>query len=145
MSNILNEFRRMAFAGEISLVSADVRAMLLMEETSAESENAGVSRLSHFTSLKEFDGSGYSRQPLANKSLTKDDDAGRVEYSADNLAFGNLSGGTADPAGVLLFKYVDGTAANDIPLAYLPFSEPLAVDGTSFVVQWDSDIALVIT
>ena len=56
------------------------------------------------------------------------------------MAFSGLGGdATRDYIGVLLYKYVDGTDANDIPVMWHEFTAPIPKEATSVTVTWDTE------
>ena len=58
MSVIYNEFKRASAAGEIDLNADDIRAILVMANTTAGTENDGKVYVSDLTTLDECNASG---------------------------------------------------------------------------------------
>jgi len=138
-SNIFNEFKRANAAGEIDLNADDIRAILVMTNTTADTENAGMVYVGDLT-LDECDATGYSRQALANEAVNKDDANDRAEFDASDASFAGLSGdATRDYQGVLLYKHVTNDA--DSPLvAFIEFdNQPLAKEATQVDVPWNAE------
>ena len=98
----------------------DIRALLCMTNTTADTER-DAANLAAFTTLDEYDGAGYGRVTLANQLVVRDDPNDRAELHCDSpLSFGaTVAAGTRQAAGVLLIRRVDGTAANDQPIAWI--------------------------
>jgi hypothetical protein len=98
----------------------DIRVMLCMTNTTADTDqDAGT--ISAIGTLDEYDGSGYSRASLASQTVTRDDPNNRAELGATSpISFGATVGaGTRQAAGALVYRHVDGTAANDLPIAWI--------------------------
>lgn len=104
--------------GDLDLDTADLRVMLCMSNTTADTER-NVSTLSGFTTLDEYDGSGYSRYDLGASSIAIDAGNSRVEIDYGDGTFGAAVGaGTRQWVGMLFYINVDGTNANDWPVAW---------------------------
>jgi len=139
-SVIYNEALRAIAAGEIDLNADDIRVKLLMTNTTADTENDAIVNVADFTTLDLCDATGYADVALANEAVNKDDANDRAEFDADNAVFSGLSGdATRDIQGVLLYKYVDGTDANDLVLAFVDFSSDIPAAATQVTVPWDSE------
>ena len=98
----------------------DIRVMLVMTNTTADTDqDAGT--ISAIGTLDEYDGTGYTRQALASQVVNRDDPNNRAEISATSpISFGATVGaGTRSAAGAVVYRHVDGTAANDQPIAYI--------------------------
>lgn len=143
-TQVYNEYKRALLAGEVDMDTADVRVALLMTNTTADTENDGVTRVNGFTTLDEFDGANYSRKALANELVRKDDANDRAEFDADDVIWTSLGVGTRDVEGVLVFLHnFDGVAtptdANHLPVAFLDFAANKTPDGSDFTLQWDTE------
>ncbi len=96
----------------------DLRVMLCMSNTTADTER-NVSTLAGFTTLDEYDGAGYTPIDLAGVSIAVDAANGRVEIDYNDGSFGAaVAAGTRNWAGFLFYVHVDGTDANDWPVAW---------------------------
>lgn len=139
-SVVYNEALRAIAAGEIDLDAADIRARLVMTNTTCDTENDAVVNLDDFDTIDPADATGYSDQALANEAVNKDDANDRAEFDADNVVFSGLSGdATRDYQGVLLYVYVDGTDANDKVLAFIDFTDDITSAATQVTVPWDAE------
>lgn len=104
--------------GDADFDSADVRVKLCMSNTSADTDQDATS-LSGITTIDEYDGSGYSEIDLAGASVTADNANNRAEVDYSDGSFGAaVAAGTRSWVGMLIYVRVDGTAANDWPLAW---------------------------
>lgn len=145
-SIVTNEFKRASAAGEIDWDTADIRARLVMSNTTCDTENDGIVELADYTTIDPSDATGYADVALANQVVNKDDANDRAECDADNVVFTGLGGDASrNYVGVLLYVYVDGTNANDKALAYVEFSSPIPAAATQVTVPWDAQGILQLT
>lgn len=135
-SQVYNSVKAEILKGNIDLANDDIRVKLLMTNTTADTENSGITNLSDFTTLDEFDGTNYSVKSLANLAVSVDNGNNRAEFDADDVTWSSLGAGTRDVAGILLYKHVDGTDGNDIAIAWLEQSG--SPDGSNFSINWDT-------
>lgn len=98
----------------------DARTLLVMSNTTADTDQDALT-LSGIGTLDEYDGSGYSRATLASQVVTRDDPNNRAELSATSpISFGaTVAAGTRQAVGCVVYAHVDGTAANDWPIAFI--------------------------
>lgn len=144
---ILNEYKRAAAAGEIDWNADDIRARLVMSNTTCDTENDGVVNLADYTTIDPCDATGYADVALANEAVNKDDANDRAELDADDISFSGLGGDASRGyQGVLLYKFVDGTDANDLAIAFIEFSnQPLSSGASQVDVPWDAQGILQMT
>jgi len=128
LANIIN--------GTIDLNTSDIRARLVMTNTTCDTEIDAITNLSDYTTIDVADATGYADQALDTETVTANDTNDRADFdTATNIVFSGLSGdATRDYQGCLLYKYVDGTDANDIPLLYIDFSSTIAKEATQVTV-----------
>lgn len=138
-SRIYNEALRAIAAGEIDLDAADIRARLVMANTTAGTENDGVVVLSDITTIDACDATDYVDVALEDLAVNKDDANDRAEFDATDVVFAGLGGdATRTAVGVLLYVYVDGSNSNDLAVAYIEFTAPIASAATQITVPWDA-------
>lgn len=140
-SHWYNEALRAIMAGELDLNAHDIRVALLMTNTTADTENGGkttISGGSGFTTLDEFDGSGYVRKQLATEAVNKDDANDRAEFDADDVTWTALGAGTRSVAGILVYRHITNDA-DSIPIAWIEFASAKTPDGSNFTVEWDAE------
>lgn len=135
-------------SGDLDLNAHDIRVALLMTNTTADTEqDAGT--LSAITTLDEYDGANYARVALANEAVNTDTANDRGEFDADDISWTALGAGTRQAAALLLYRHVDGTAANDQPIAYIdttsPSVFPFAGNSGDVNVSWSSEGILQLT
>lgn len=96
----------------------DLRGILCMSNTTADTDQDAAT-ISAIGTLDEYDGGGYSRIDFASITVTEDDPNNRSEIHVGAGTFGaTVAAGTRSIVGLLYYKYVDGTAANDLPVAW---------------------------
>lgn len=126
--------------GDIVFDTDDIRIALLMTNTTADTETDGIVNLSDFTTLDEADATGYARQALASEAVNTDNTNDRAEFDAADDSFTGLGGDASrNYQGLLLYKHVDGTNANDIAIAYIPFSSALNSTATQVDIPFDAE------
>lgn len=115
----------------------DLRARLLMTNTTADTEN-NKATLSAYTTLDTFDGSGATNNlALTGEAVNVDSGNNRIECDADDAAYGALGNGTRQIQGVLLFFFVTNDA-DSVPLAFLQFSSNFNPGGATVTITWDA-------
>lgn len=137
-SRIYNEALRAIAAGEIDLNAADIRAKLLMTDTTADTQNDAVVVVADITTLDLCDATGYADIDMASLAVNKDDPNDRAEFAAADLVFSGLSTvATRDYQGVLLYVWVDGNPANDKVIAFIDFTSDIPAAATQVTVPWN--------
>ena len=100
--------------------SADARVILVMTSTTCDTEEDSQN-MADFTTIDEADGVGYVELDLANVAVAYDATNNRLELTADAgvwTAASSLGACTRDLQGWVLYRYVDGTDANDVAWMY---------------------------
>lgn len=135
-----NEAKRAFAAGEYDWGADDFRTRMVMTNTTCDTENDGIVNIANFTTVDPADATGYADVALANEATNKDDTNDRAELDADDVVYSGLSGdATRDYAGVLIYKFVDGTDANDLVVGYSEFSGVITSAATQVTVPWDAE------
>ena len=104
-------------SGDLDLNADDIRALLVMTNTTADTEEDSEF-VSSITTLDEMDGAGYSRQTLTGEAVAVDTTNNRGEFTANDIKFMNVSAGTRNVAAVVLIKHVTNDT-DSIPIAYI--------------------------
>lgn len=138
-SKVFNEGKENILAWLVS--TATIKVLLLMTNTTADTQNDGISAITDFTTLDEHDGSGYARGTLASKTATKDDTNDRAKFDALDVTFASLGAGSRDVAGVLLCWDDGGTLR---PFSWHEYQSPRVADGGDFVVEWRADTNILL-
>jgi hypothetical protein len=139
-SVIYNKALQQIAAGEYDLNTDDIRARLVMTNTTCDTENDGIEQLADFTTIDIADATGYADIDMTSLAVNLDDANNRAEFDAADLVFSGLSGNASRAfQGVLLYIYVDGTNANDLALAFIDFTSDISATATQVTVPWDSE------
>jgi hypothetical protein len=140
-SLVYNSFKAANAKGDIQLDDSDIRARLLMTNTTCDTENDGIVNIDDFTTVDPSDATSYADVQLQSKDVTVNDAYNRAEFTATNISFTGLGGdATRDYQGVLLYVRVDGTDENDLVVAFVEFdNQPLAKEATQVDVPWDAE------
>jgi hypothetical protein len=145
-NNIYNSALTKILNGGIDFDTDDIRAKLLMTNTTADTEKDGINNVDDITTLDLCDASGYADVVLAGEIVAVDDDNERASFDANDISFEGLGGdATRDYQGVLIYKYVDGTDANDIPICFIDFTSDILKTATQVNVHWNSSGILQLT
>lgn len=96
------------------------------------------------TGFVEYDGSGYTEQTLANKSIEYDDTNNRIEFHCDPLAFGTLLAGGGNVVRGIVFYLDTGNAATDVLLCYVDtltgtISLPFTANGSPLTININAE------
>lgn len=139
-SNIFNAALDSLISGGIDLDTDDIRARLCMNTTTADTQKDGITSISAITTVDVCDATGYADVALTSEAVNTDDVNDRAEFDAADASFTGLSGdATRDIQGVLIYKYVDGTDANDIPIAFIDFTADIPATSTRIDIPWDAE------
>jgi hypothetical protein len=124
-----------------NVVSAvDLRIMLVMTNTTCDTEDAQT--LSDFTTIDECDGVGYAQLDLAGVGAAWDAVNLREEWDATDGDMdgggGSIAASARDVQGYVVYRYVDGTDANDVPWGYRDIG-PYTTAGGPFDFAWNAE------
>jgi enolase len=135
-SKIPNSAKANIINGTIDLNTSDIRARLVMTNTTCDTEVDAINTLANYTTIDPADASGYADVALTTETVNADDANDRANFlAAAAIVFSGLGGNaTRNYQGILLYKYVDGTNANDIPLAFVEFTAAIAKEATQVTV-----------
>jgi len=101
------------------------------------------------TTAEEFGGdggTGYSREGLANATVTEDNTNTQADFDADNVQFADLDGETIQ--GAIIYKQVGGddTTPGDDPIIQVYDNDqgdvadfPIPTNGSTIELQFDAD------
>ena len=122
---------------------ADMRVILVMTDTTANAED-DTATMTNFTTLDEFDGSGYTQQ-ASNTAISRIDNQiaeedlanNRNEFNGDDIAFGALSasGTGRSITGAVILRWVTNFGAS-IPVAFIDFTD-FPANGSTVTIVWD--------
>jgi hypothetical protein len=137
-SRVYNAALKAIVDGTIDLNTSDIRAALLMTNTTADTDNDGDVFVGDITTLDECNASGYARVALASEAVNIDDPNDRAEFDANDLSFTGLGGNASrDIQGVLLYKHMTNDADSPL-LAFIDFAADVPLAATQINVPWDA-------
>ena len=143
-SLVNNYFKQRVAEGEIDLDADTLKILLVMTDTTCDTE-ANIQTLSGFDDMDEMDGANYEVKTLGSLTHALDTSNNRFELDAANVTYTALGAGSRNVQGVLLYKHVDGTDANDQPIAFIEFGSSLSADGSDVTISWDDEGLLQLT
>jgi hypothetical protein len=140
MAFVYTEAKRALLAGELDLNADDMRVLLVMTNTTADTDEDATT-IGGIGTLDEFDGTGYSAgvggQTLDNEAVAADNPNDRGEFDADDETFSGLGNGTRQIAAGLLLKWITNQASS-MPVAYIDTGGfPLDPNGGDLTFQWN--------
>ena len=124
--------------GNIDLVNDDIRVMLVMEATTADTEE-DVATIGAFGTLDEYDGTNNARKALASEAVVADNTNNRGEFDADDVTWTALGAGATPVEGALVYKHVTNDA-DSIPLFFITTGgiDGFQGNGSDFTIQWNT-------
>lgn len=124
---------------QVDLVNDDIRIVPCMTNTTVDTERDGKTAVSGFTTLDEFDGSGYSTggQALDNQAVNIDDANDRAEFDADDEA-ATLGAGTRSIQGNLLISFITNLNSS-LPLHWIEYASNKTPDGSVFTCAFNAE------
>lgn len=120
---------------------ADPR-VLLIDDAGTYTPDKDHDQLSDLSlGSNELSTTNYARVALTTQTEAADNVDNEVVLDADNVVFSALGPNTGGPAvgAAVVYFYVDGTAANDIPFLYLDSGFPKQTNGEDFTLVWNAE------
>lgn len=132
-SHAFNFAKAEILRADIDLETGDVRLLPLMTNTTAVSQNDGVTACSGITTLDVFDGANSPTTGMAldNQTVNVDDANDRAEFDCDDEQVLALGAGTRDIAGLLSILF-GTTVADSVPIYWHEYATPKTPDGGTF-------------
>lgn len=144
-SFVYNEAKRAFAEGEIDLGSggATLRLALVMTNTTADTED-DVNNMGAFSTLDDYDGSGYSRATIDSQVVNEDAANNRAEFDAADEVFSTIGAGTRSIEGAILYKFVTNDAGST-PIAWIDDFTNFNGNGGNITFQWNAEGILQFT
>ena len=150
---VYNNFMRGLLSGEFDLgetggSSDDIRIVLVMTNTDVDdSDERNSATFADFTTVAEFDGSGYttvnSNGGIFTTERVTQDDSGSDQgglFDAEDFTFSALGNGANKIQGCVIFKFVATPLTNGIPLIYIDSGFGTGIDpaGGDLTIAWNT-------
>lgn len=104
---------------DLDFDSVDLRVKICMSNTTCDTEQ-DAANLAAFTTIDEYNGSGYTELDLASAAVNTDTGNDRAEIDYADGTFGaTVAAGSRNWVGLLYYVRIDGTTANDYPVAWV--------------------------
>ena len=120
----------------------DIRVFLAMTNTTCDTER-DVTTNAGFTTLDEFDGSGYTagggaNGTLANEAVNVDTGNDRGEFDADDITFSSIGAGTRAIQGCIVYKFISNFNGS-LPIAWIEDGGfPFTANGGNLIIAWNT-------
>ena len=122
--------------GEIAWQSSDIRVLLVMSNTTADTDQDAAT-ISAFTTLDEFDGANYVRKAPTGEAVNQDDVNNRAELDADDITWTALGARTRQGIAMVVYKFVTDDT-DSVPILYIDSGGfPFTGNGGNVAVTWN--------
>lgn len=119
--------------GEIDYDTADVRVILVMSNTTADTDQ-DATFVGDITTLDEMDGANYGRKAVGTETVTKDDANNRSELSGTIPTWSQLGAGTRQVVGAVFYVHVTNDADSYV-IGYVDTGGfPFTANGGDFTI-----------
>lgn len=139
MASLVNNYAKgKMWDGTIDLNTDDIRAALLMTNTTADTED-DVQTVATFTTLDRCDATGYADLALTGEAVNIDTGNNRAEFDSNDLSYTGLSGNaTRAIQGVLLYEFITNDASS-LPIVFVDFTSDIPVTATQIDVPVNAE------
>lgn len=96
----------------------DLRARLVMTNTTVDTENDAKDHLDDFTTMDTHDGSGYVEKTCASIAVAVDDTNGGATLDFADITWSSLGAGTRSIEGVLIYHQDSAADSGRIPILF---------------------------
>jgi len=145
MSFVYTKAKVALATGALDLSSAIIWAMLVMTNTTADTEE-DLEFVGDLTTLDECDGALYARQPVTpGQAVNEDTVNNRAEFDADNIEFEDVGVGTRQNQALVLYidADFDGDPADDATNALIAYIDsggfPFDGNGSDIILNWNAE------
>jgi hypothetical protein len=140
MANFTYDNAKLLFlTGGLNLATEDVRVCLVMSNSTTTTE-VGATTMAGFTTLDQYDGSGYSAggAPLIGEATSLDSTNHRAIFDANDLTFTALGVGSRPCKAAIVYCF-RSTFGASIPLYYVDTGGwPFSGNGSNVTIQWNA-------
>lgn len=144
MSHVYTPAKAKLLSGDIDLNTDDIRVLMVMSNTTADTET-DAEFVGSITTLDECDGANYARVTLTGEAVAADLANDRGEFDANDISWTNLGAGTRNNVALVVFKFVTNDAASPL-IAYIDSGGfPFNGSGINVSVAWNAEGILQLT
>jgi hypothetical protein len=125
---------------QVDLVNDDIRMIMLMTNTTVDTERDAKDQVSDFTTLDAHDGANApaSGSALDSQAVNIDDANDRAEFDAADEVITALGAGTRPVQGELLFSFITNLNSS-LPLHYIEYASNKNPDGSDFTRVFNAE------
>lgn len=137
-SNVYNNFLQKLLLAYL-VTGADIRAAMVMTNTTADTEKDGIDFMDDFATLDEADATGYARVALGSEASNVDNSNDRAEFDSNDVSYTSLSGDASRAyQGVVLLKHVTNDT-DSVPICFVEFPSTVPATATQVDVTVNAE------
>ena len=133
---VANRYKKALADGDEDWVNGDYRALLLTGSVAIDPDDVTVADV--LAGNTEASDGSYARVALTTPTNTQNDTNDRADLDADTIDFDTLDNET--PTALVIFRFVDGTDANDLYVSTHDSNFGAAANGAGYTVEWPNDV-----
>lgn len=114
--------------GDLDLENADIRSLVLKADQTFDEADDFVDDVS----ADEMDAVGYARQALANQAVARVDASNRVEFTFDQIDFGDVASGQTAHKVILYVHVTNDTDSYLVAVDDLAANKPTTGDALTY-------------
>lgn len=134
-----NKNKARLLKGDIDFDTADVRALLVMTNTTADTEDDAAT-IAGFTTLDEMDGANYTSGGIAltGEAVVEDFTNNRAYFDANDISWTALGAGTRQVQALIVYLW-QGTLGTSWPHTFMDTGGfPFTASGANVNVTWNA-------
>lgn len=133
---VYNRFKAGLANADEDWVTGDYRVLLLTGAATLNEDSASLTAA--LSGNTEASDASYGRVTLGSKTVTQNDTDDRAELDAATADFTTLDNET--PTAMIVYRHVDGTDANDLPVSFHDTNFGTAANGAGYTVTFPNDV-----
>lgn len=140
-SFVFTDYKRGALAADASLATADMRIVLVMTNTTFDTD-ADITTLGGTATPDYYDGANHDStngHALAGEAVAADNANDRGEFDATDHTINSLGAGTRQAQGLVLLRWVTNIGSSK-PVAFIDSGGfPFSGNGGNVTFQWNAE------
>jgi hypothetical protein len=131
---------KMLLDGDLDFDAPDDIRVMLLETDAEDRDHADLAEIITAGAV-ELTSTNYSRQALGSEATSQDDANDRAEFDAADATFSGVEQASAETVvAAIVYLHVDGTNANDIPIAHIDSGGfPITPNGSDITITWSAE------